>query len=81
VEIDITPAYYLFHVFMIFMSIYYCMLLTNWTVIDANSTSTELLAPSWSSYWVKIASMFATTLLYLWVLFAPKIFPDREFDF
>lgn len=57
------------------------MLLTNWNVVGAEGTSDAVLHQTWSSFWVKLATLIMTILLYLWVLFAPKIFPDREFDF
>lgn len=80
-EIDLSAAYYLFHIFMIFMSIYYCMLLTNWNVIDSNSANPQIFAKSWTSFWVKFSALCMTVLLYIWILIAPILFPDREFDF
>lgn len=80
-QIDLSSAYFFFHIFMIFMSLYYCMLLTNWNVIDPNSTQPDLLGPSWSSFWIKATTILITFLLYVYVLLAPRLFPDREFDF
>ena len=80
-DLDVSAAYYYFHIFMIFMAIYYCMLLTNWSVIDANTSDFKILAKSWTSFWVKLISVFATCFLYLWIMIAPVVFPDREFDF
>jgi hypothetical protein len=67
---------------MFMMSIYYCMLLSNWNVIDANTNvTTGGFSQSWTSFWVKVSTLLLSVLLYIWVLIAPKIFPDREFDF
>lgn len=66
---------------MLFMSFYYCMLLTNWIVIDPNSTATHVLSQSWQSFWVKFVLVILTFFLYIYVLIAPRLFPDREFDF
>ena len=76
----VTSAYIYFQIFMVFMSIYYCMLLTNWNVIDANS-KTFSINTSWVSFWIKIITMFLANLLYIFVLLAPRLFPDREFMF
>jgi hypothetical protein len=78
-EIDLSKAYVLFHIFMMFMSIYYSMLMTNWNVIDNNSSA--VLTQTWTSFWVKIGVLGSTILLYVWVLLAPRLLPDREFDF
>jgi hypothetical protein len=57
------------------------MLLTNWTVIDVNSTTAVLLGSNWGAFWIKFCVIIITFLFYVYVLLAPKIFPDREFDF
>ena len=78
-EIDLSRAYVLFHIFMMFMSIYYCMLMTNWSVIDTDSS--VVLTQTWTSFWVKVSVLGSTIILYIWILIAPRIFPDREFEF
>lgn len=80
-ELDLSPSYYYFHLFMILMSVYYCMLLTNWNVIDAEAQDFKLLGHSWTAFWVKFVASVITTILYIWVMIAPVLFPDREFDF
>jgi len=79
-EEGITSAYVFFQIFMIFMSVYYCMLLTNWNVIDASSKQMEINT-SWTSFWIKIVTLFLANILYIFVLIAPRIFPNREFMF
>jgi len=66
---------------MIFMSVYYCMLLTNWNIVSADASNPIILTQSWVSFWVKIIALLATVLLYIWMMVAPKLFPDREFEF
>jgi hypothetical protein len=80
-ELDLSAAYYYFQIFMIFMAIYYCMLLTNWNVLEPEAQTTQLITKNWTSFWIKISALVATVLLYIWVLIAPRLFPDREFDF
>jgi hypothetical protein len=63
---------------MALAAIYYAMLYTNWAT-DSESESTRggrgdiSLAINISSEWLSFG-------LYLWTLFAPKIFPNRVFD-
>jgi hypothetical protein len=66
---------------MMFMSIYYSMLLSNWNVMDSTSEQTVILSHSIISFWVKSSVIFLTGLTYVWILIAPRLFPDREFDF
>jgi len=80
-EEEVTKPYIYFHIFMIFMSIYYCMLLTNWNVIDSDASKVALFEQTWTSFVVKLVTLALSVLLYTWVLIAPKLFPDREFDF
>jgi hypothetical protein len=75
-DFEITKAFYYFHIFMIFLSIYYCMILTNWNVIENN-----ILTQNWQSFIIKIISLVFTVILYIWVQLAPRLFPDREFVF
>ena len=75
----VSKSHYYFHIFLIFMSIYYCMLLCNWDVID--DSVHEILKQTWSSFWIKLSAVFLTAILYIWILIAPRLFPDREFDF
>jgi serine incorporator 1/3 len=39
----------------------------------------DLLDVGWFSVWVKLVSLVATACLYLWVLAAPALFPERRF--
>jgi hypothetical protein len=65
--------------FMMFMSLYYCMLLTNWNIVDINTS--QVITHTWASFWIKISVLFSTVILYTWILVAPRVFPDREFEF
>jgi len=55
------------------------MLLTNWgnpTIFDNTST---FFASNTTSFWIKLIAQWLSTALYLFSMFAPMIFPDREF--
>ena len=57
------------------------MLLTNWgnpsfdSAIDFN-----LFQRNVNSYWIKLIISWGSSLLYIWTLIAPAIFPDRDFS-
>jgi len=67
-----------FHFFMACASMYLAMLLTNWG--DSNGSSISTYDMGTTSMWIKIASQWATFLLYAVTLFAPLICPDRFED-
>jgi len=55
------------------------MLLTNWgnpTIF--NNTSTFYSSNS-TSFWIKLVAQWLSTGIYLFSMFAPMIFPDRDF--
>merc|ERR1711879_273659 len=72
--------YSLFHLALGLGSMYMAMLLTNWAIID-HSTDTVWTDMGWVSVGVKFACASAAVLLYLWTVFAPVLFPDRDFGF
>jgi hypothetical protein len=56
------------------------MLLTNWgnpTVFEG--TNIPFYASIDQSFWVKLVVQWLSTLIYLFSMFAPVIFPDRDF--
>jgi len=61
---------------MCLASIYVGMLITNWT--SASLTTGDLISNDFG-FWVRLGISWITTLTYIWTLFAPKIFPDRDF--
>eukprot|EP01094_Clydonella_sp_ATCC50884_P005194 TRINITY_DN1415_c0_g1_i1.p1 TRINITY_DN1415_c0_g1~~TRINITY_DN1415_c0_g1_i1.p1 ORF type:complete len:443 (+),score=127.09 TRINITY_DN1415_c0_g1_i1:52-1329(+) len=73
-----TYNYSMFHVALALGSMYMAMLLTNWTIID-HSTESIWTDMGWVSVGVKFACAAAAILLYLWTVFAPVLFPDRDF--
>lgn len=69
-----------FHFIMAMGSFYMAMLLTNWGNSDTTGMSTYNTEISVESMWVKLASQWLSFLLFFWVLFAPVIFPGRNFQ-
>lgn len=75
----ITPATILFQALLILAAVYYSMLLTNWgnpTIFDNTST---FFASNNTSFWIKLSAQWLSTIIYLFSMFAPMIFTDREF--
>ena len=66
---------------MLVLSVYIVMLLTNWgdpsfdSAIDFN-----LFQRNANSYWIKLIISWGSSLLYIWTLIAPAIFPGRDFS-
>ncbi|KAL4493646.1 hypothetical protein ABPG72_004139 [Tetrahymena utriculariae] len=69
-----------FYVVMFFISIYTCMLITNWGSPDFSANTFQLYQESSASYWIKIIIAWLTAAIYIWTLIAPKIFPNRDFS-
>jgi len=65
----------LFHLCMAFAAIYMCMLYTNWGTNVVSKTQAN--SRGRVSLWVNIASLWATFILYVWTLVAPRICPQR----
>jgi len=68
-----------FHLTMTLGSFYITMIMTNWG-LDSTTNDTR-----WYGYpanmWLITVGQWFTMLLYAWVLFAPLVFSDREFNF
>ena len=65
---------------MLTSSIYCAMLITNWGGTVNDKASYSIYVPSIVSYWVKICVSWASALIYVWTLVAPRLFPDRDFS-
>jgi hypothetical protein len=72
----VSYNYSWFHFIFSLASMYIAMLMTGWGM---GAEEKDLLDVGWFSVWVKLVSLVATACLYLWVLAAPAIFPERSF--
>ena len=75
----VSLATMVFQAFMIFVSIYYAMLITNWGRPHVRDDDYEYFISAWAGFWVKIVVSWIMCGLYLFSLLAPLIFPNREF--
>jgi hypothetical protein len=62
----------------ILISAYFAMVLTNWATYQEHSDSPDPKAGR-AAMWMQAAGQWVAFLLYSWSLFAPALFPDRDF--
>eukprot|EP00475_Leptophrys_vorax_P033100 TRINITY_DN5179_c0_g1_i1.p1 TRINITY_DN5179_c0_g1~~TRINITY_DN5179_c0_g1_i1.p1 ORF type:complete len:419 (-),score=111.57 TRINITY_DN5179_c0_g1_i1:1303-2559(-) len=74
----IKKANIFFHLTMALASMYLAMLLTDWAQNLYNNTDTETIGETNS--WISIGTQWATVVLYVWTLVAPKCCPGRDFS-
>jgi len=65
-----------FHVMFALATLYIMMTLTSWFTPSQNLTE---WTANISTVWIKIVSTWVCSLLYMWTLLAPCLFPEREF--
>ena len=63
---------------MCLASIYVSMLITNWASADLTADVSQL-QPSGFGFWVRLGVGWATFLLYVWTMVAPRLCPGRDF--
>lgn len=73
----VSYNYSFFHVVFALASTYIAMLMTGW---GSGEGEEEQMDVGWASVWVKIASQWLAFGLYVWMLLAPMIFPDRDYS-
>jgi serine incorporator 1/3 len=56
---------------------YIGMVLSNWQT--ASNSVAQSLQGNEFVFWLKTTISWFTTLVYLWTLVAPRLFPDRDF--
>jgi len=76
-----------FHIIFVLGAMYVAMLLTDWNVIRAGSSSPSAegedfyIGRSETAMWMRIVSSWVCMLLYIWSLLAPVYMPDRFSEF
>jgi len=73
----ITPATIIFQLILVFASIYYAMMLTNWGNPALFTDTTDFFKASTTSFWVKQVAQWVSLLIYLFSLLGPLLFPGR----
>lgn len=72
----VSYNYSFFHLVFALASAYIAMLLTGW---GEGSEERGLMDIGWTSVTMKLLTQWATGLMYMWVLLAPRLLQDREF--
>ncbi|CAM9092675.1 unnamed protein product, partial [Ectocarpus fasciculatus] len=62
----------------ILISAYFAMVLTNWATFQEHSDSPDPRAGR-AAMWMQVAGQWVAFLLYNWSMFAPALFPNRDF--
>lgn len=75
-----TNSFIYFHLILLFASCYVSMLLTNWGSPAFNGKQFQGFQAGDRSMWVKLATSWTATVLYVWTLIAPCICPGRDFS-
>jgi hypothetical protein len=81
-ETGVVYSYSLFHLSFMMASFYMAMVLTDWSIMteDWSKPNGVTVEREFSAVWVKAATSWLCTLLYLWTLVAPLVLPDRDFS-
>lgn len=69
----------IFQGFMVFVSIYYAMLITNWGRPTVDDDNYDYFIDKWAGFWIKVVVQWVMCILYLFSLIAPLLFKNREF--
>lgn len=74
-----TYNYSLFHFIFILAAMYMAAVLTNWATFSEGSSNVLFVDYGYTSSWIKIGTSWLVSILYIWTLVAPIVFPDRDF--
>lgn len=75
-----TNSYINFHFVMILGSVYFAMILTNWSTPSFINRIWQAYQPTDESRWINLIFSWLTGAFYAWSLVAPKLFPNRSFN-
>ncbi|KAI3653885.1 hypothetical protein MP228_001832 [Amoeboaphelidium protococcarum] len=75
-------SYSFFHFVFVIVAFYLAMVITDWSIMEADLSSPNgvKIVHGFGAMWAKIITSWVCSLLYLWTLIAPLIFPDRDFS-
>jgi len=78
---DIQYSYCFFQLTFALGSMYLVMVLIDWNIhVNTSNAGTLGQMSEWGNVWIKMASQWATYLLYIWTLLAPLVFPNKNFS-
>jgi hypothetical protein len=80
-EGKVTYNYTFFHITFMLGAMYVFMLITDWQTISGIAHGDDFKVDhGYVAVWVKLATSWLATALYIWTLVAPALFPDRDFS-
>jgi len=65
---------------MLFAAIYLALLLSNWGRPTINNNLYPAFSAGSTAVNIKLGTCWATMVLYIWTIVAPRLFPDRDFS-
>jgi len=75
----VAYSYSSFHLMLASSALYLSMLITNWNLLGRAALGQLVEEQTVAAVWLKWSAATGTVLLYVWMLFAPILFPDRDF--
>lgn len=75
----VAYSYSSFHFVLASSALYLSMLITNWNMLDRATLGQLVEEQTVAAVWLKWSAAMGTVLLYVWMLFAPILFPNRDF--
>lgn len=69
-----------FHFIFVMATMYMTAVLTNWASFGGDSAGPFKLNYGFTAMWIKVVTSWLTAFLYIWTLFAPIWFPNRDFS-
>jgi hypothetical protein len=77
---EAASTFSFFHLMMALGSGYLAMLLTSWSITNAQGSNSEATDSGEAAMWAKIGSELLCICLYTWTLVAPTLCRNRSFD-
>ena len=75
-QVEVAYNYSLFHLTFVIASFYMSCVLTNWEALESMSAAgiySYAVNTGWAATWVKMASSWFVSLLYMWTLVTPSL--------
>jgi len=73
-----SESFLTYHFVMLIITVYVSMMLTDWGTPAAAQNQKYNLG--YASAWLQMSANWICSILYLWTLVAPKLFPNRDFS-
>ena len=76
-----SESFLTYHFVMFILAVYTAMMFTDWGhPPEASRGHNQKYNQGFASAWLQMTANWMCSLLYLWTLVAPKLFPNRDFS-